>query len=60
MLSKIEGPLDSFLMGDQPVTCPQCGTRSKMLDEWMENLVFFQDHICLNQSCRFTFNACSD
>lgn len=44
-------PSDIFLMGDQPTTCPICGTRTEICNE--SNLL--QLHLCLNDKCYFKF-----
>ena len=60
MLSEVDEVADVFIMGDQPVTCPQCGTRSEILKEWEEDSNFIQDHECLNVVCGYRFLAFSE
>ena len=46
-------PLPTFLMNDQPFTCPQCGARCRELADFyhMNANQFIQQ--CLNDTCGF-------
>ena len=43
--------LETFIMSDQPTTCPKCGSRTDSFDIDKEK----QQHLCLNDSCNFEF-----
>lgn len=51
---------DFYLLGDQPMTCPNCGARTEWVDldprPYGEKLV--QQHTCRN--CGKVFLACDD
>lgn len=54
----MEHELESFLMNDQPVTCPKCGSRT----DFNESLNYkskkvVQSHQCPDTSCRFKFEV---
>lgn len=46
-------PLETFLMNDQPFTCPHCGARCEELADFYHTNAkrFIQQ--CLNDSCAF-------
>jgi sarcosine oxidase delta subunit len=48
--------LDSFLMNDQAVTCPHCGSRTEF-EEFLtaENTSVFQIHQCIDSECLYKF-----
>lgn len=50
-LSRLYGQVE---LGDQPVSCPQCGCRSEF-EELPDQL---QYHRCLNSSCQYHFITC--
>ncbi|WP_209320110.1 hypothetical protein [Flavobacterium denitrificans] len=43
--------LEMFLSSEQPTTCPTCGNRTEILEEFE----FSQKHKCLNTECSFKF-----
>ncbi len=45
---------DIFLVGDQPTTCPYCGSRTSF-DEMSDGNSLFQAHRCLNPDCAVKF-----
>lgn len=48
--------INTFLAGDQPTTCPKCGTRTDFYDEIspVSNKPI-QLHTCLSVICKFRF-----
>ena len=48
--------LDCYLMNDQPVTCPKCGSRTEF-EEFLtvENTSVSQIHQCIDTDCLFKF-----
>lgn len=54
----MEHEFESFLMNDQPVTCPKCGSRTdfeELLNDKNKEVV--QTHQCPDTSCRFKFEV---
>lgn len=47
-----------FLIGDQPTTCPCCGSRTDWDDLYYPE--YLQLHWCMNMKCGFTFVAIED
>lgn len=45
---------NTYLMGDQPTTCPICGARTETLLEVL-NSPITQFHLCLSEDCRYVF-----
>lgn len=52
----MENELETFLMCDQPVNCPECGARTdfKEVSE-DESIGIIQIHQCLDEMCRYKF-----
>ena len=46
---------DIYIMGDQPTTCPLCGVRTEIIQEWKEDCGTNQYHQCPPGKCRYTF-----
>jgi len=46
---------DVFIMGDQPTTCPKCGSRTEILSEILDYPAKIQYHKCLSVDCKYTF-----
>ena len=48
--------LECFLMNDQAVTCPHCGSRTEF-EEFLtaENTSVFQIHQCIDSECLYKF-----
>jgi DNA-directed RNA polymerase subunit RPC12/RpoP len=54
----MEDFLEAYLINDQPVTCPKCGSRTdfkETLDD--ENKEVVQNHQCPDTSCRYKFEV---
>jgi hypothetical protein len=45
---------NTYLMGDQPTTCPICGARTETMLELL-NSPILQFHVCLSEDCRYIF-----
>lgn len=43
---------DVFIMGDQPTTCPICGTRTDIIKKYPDGS---QYHQCMAENCKFEF-----
>lgn len=43
--------LEIFLSSDQPTTCPKCGNRTEIVNEFDAS----QQHKCLSEVCNFQF-----
>ena len=43
--------LEIFLSSDQPTTCPNCGNRTEIVNDFN----FSQQHKCLSKVCNFQF-----
>lgn len=43
--------LEVFLSSDQPTTCPKCGNRTDIINEFEVS----QQHKCLSKECEFQF-----
>lgn len=43
--------LEIFLSSDQPTTCPKCGIRTEIINDF----VISQYHKCLSEMCNFEF-----
>lgn len=58
--SKPFKPLDTFLMNDQPFTCPHCGSRCEQIADFYHTnaKTFIQE--CLNKKCKFICNEEED
>jgi len=48
-------PNTIFLMGEEIPTCPYCGSRTMLLQEFTTLNLVNQNHKCLNKSCSFEF-----
>lgn len=46
-------PLPTFLMNDQPFTCPQCGARCRELASFGHTSYKYFVQECLNDQCGF-------
>jgi hypothetical protein len=44
-----------FLISDQPITCPKCGTRTELKLQLSKSPNTTQFHKCLSGSCKFFF-----
>lgn len=47
--------MEIFIMTDQPITCPICGTRVEVLDEFEMDGLLSQLCKCPNVECRYSF-----
>lgn len=45
--------LETFLMNDQPFTCPRCGSRCDEVSSFFHTNAKKGIQECLNQECRF-------
>ncbi len=43
--------LEIFISSEQPTTCPQCGTRTELI----EDFEISQEHRCISEDCKFQF-----
>jgi hypothetical protein len=52
--------LETFLMNDQPFTCPHCGSRCEEIANFYHTnyKIFIQE--CLNEKCKFLCNEEED
>ena len=48
------GTLETFLMNDQPFTCPKCGSRFEELSSFFHTNAKKGIQVCLNEECKFT------
>lgn len=46
-------PLDTFLMNDQPFTCPYCGSRCEEIASFYHTKLKASIQACLNERCGF-------
>lgn len=54
----MEHELECFLMNDQPVTCPKCGSRTEFEDaQDFKGKQLVQKHKCLDIYCQFKFEV---
>lgn len=50
--------IEVFLMNDQPVTCPKCGSRTDFEEVIQSNNTSpIQIHQCLERVCQFKFQV---
>lgn len=50
--------MEVFLMNDQPVTCPKCGSRTDFEEVIQSNNTSpIQIHQCLDRDCQFEFQV---
>ncbi len=47
--------IDAYLISDQPTTCPLCGARAKIKNEFQISLEIMQYYICLSKECKYRF-----
>ncbi len=47
--------IDIYISGDQPTTCPKCGTRTEIIFELPNSVEKTQLHKCLTIKCSFIF-----
>ncbi len=58
--------LKTYLIGDQPTTCPYCAARTDFIERLAPKgkttlaKLDFQLHICLNKACSYIFIAEED
>ena len=43
--------LEIFISSDQPTTCPKCGNRTEIIEDFISS----QKHKCLSKNCDFQF-----
>ena len=48
---------DIYIMGDQPTTCPICGVRTEIIQEFLDAPEMTQYHQCLSDNCQYTFTV---
>lgn len=54
----MENELDTFLMTDQPVTCPKCGTRTDFQEGSKDEAIgVIQIHQCFDEKCQYKFEV---
>ncbi len=46
---------ETYIISDQPVTCPRCGNRTDFLSETKFSYKFHQLHKCLSGNCNYEF-----
>jgi hypothetical protein len=46
-------PLETFLMNDQPFTCPHCGSRTDALASFYHTNAKCGIEKCINENCNF-------
>ena len=51
---------DTFIMNDQPTTCPKCGARSEIMNEVELEARIIQEHECMSKYCEFQFLVFSE
>lgn len=52
----MENELDTFLMSDQPVTCPKCGARTDFQEVSKDEAMgVIQIHQCFDGKCQYKF-----
>lgn len=44
-----------YIYSDQPTTCPQCGTRTEIMQDLYFTKEQTQHHKCLSKKCSFEF-----
>ena len=47
--------MENYIMTDQPVTCPKCGSRTEMTEEFIKQELGTQLHRCKNDLCNYKF-----
>jgi len=47
--------LDIYIMTEQPVTCPKCGSRTDILSEEVDEKIIYQICECRNLHCSYSF-----
>jgi hypothetical protein len=47
--------MDTFIMTDQPVTCPRCGARAEIIYEFKEDELSAQLCKCPEKDCQYLF-----
>ncbi len=50
---KLIGSLETFLMNDQPFTCPHCGSRCEEIGNFYHTNAKMLVEQCLNSECGF-------
>jgi hypothetical protein len=54
----MEQELEIFLMNDEPVSCPKCGSRTNFDESFdSKNKEVVQTHQCPDTSCHFKFEV---
>lgn len=54
----MENELDTFLMTDQPATCPKCGARTDFQEVSKdEGIGVIQIHQCFDEKCKYKFEV---
>jgi hypothetical protein len=52
----MENELDTFLMTDQPATCPKCGARTDFQEVSKDEAIgVIQIHQCFDEKCQYKF-----
>ena len=59
VLISLMGEFVIYLLGDQPTTCPFCGSRTDFYDIHHSE-EYYQIHFCRQVSCGFIFIAMED
>lgn len=54
--SNLQELIESFLMTDQPATCPKCGARTEILSEEVVEGIIMQQQLCMNGNCKYSFS----
>ncbi len=52
--------LETFLMNDQPFTCPHCGSRCEQIADFYHTNSKTLIQKCLNKKCKFICNEKED
>ncbi len=47
--------LETYILSDQPCTCPKCGVRTEILADFYKTKNQTQIHQCPNDRCKFEF-----
>jgi len=55
----LECGADTYILGDQPATCPLCGGRTEFTDS-SDHAGHYQIHTCLNDDCNIRFKMVED
>ncbi len=54
----MQNELDTFLMTDQPATCPKCGARTDFQEVSKDEAIgVIQIHQCFDKKCQYKFEV---